>query len=1219
VSIPGAAGAGPADPSAPRATRGTRRLGLTLSVIALVAGLSALFASSALAARGHVFSGTIGEACTEEPCAPGKLKEPSAVAVNEATGEIYVLDQGNDRVQRFDATTGAFLGQFDGSGSYEPEPGVVESGTPAGGGGEAGEIPTGRFQFEGEPQTSAIAIDNSTTAGDPSKGDVYVVDAGAGHRVIDKYSATGKYLGQITAAGPAGEIPFQTEGLDGVAVDPEGGVWVYREEPVADGFDDATPNGFVEEVHLGSALGKPGVAVDSKGNFYVRYLGSGKTPIAKDAPTGNVLIKEVDPKDSSAVAVDQGSNDSFIDNLTSIRVSNSEGEELERLGEEKGVKHLVEGAGIGVDSATESIYAADAGVDQVVVFGPQVPSVPTIEGESITEVTAESAVLGAEVNPQSETGEGPTEYQFEYGACSSATCVGESYEAVVPATPGVLSADFEVHTVSVQIAGLRPGTTYHFRAIAKNALGQAAPGKERVLQTQGSGQLILPDSRQWELVSPAQKFGARIEPISELGVVQAASGGGGITYLSSSSVEGDPQGSNAHGLQILSTRDPAGWSTRDISIPHLAATGSGGATEVEYRFFSSDLSQSAVQPFGEFNPLLSGEASESTAYLHDLSGNCGSFCFTPLVTARPGFANVDGSVRFGEEEKCRAGSGRSARPSCGPEFLAASEDLAHVVLRAGAELKSGAGLKQLYEWSGGRLSRVSVLPGPGEEPAPNGEATLGFADALVNRAISADGTRVVWEAKPDLYQRDTALGKTVQLDKATCGAGCESGGGRFQVASADGSRVLFTSTNKLTANSGAEPQPPKKEADLYECQIEVQAGEPTCALSDLTPAREGEGANVQGSVLGASEDASTVYFVADGVLSEGENERGQKAVPGKPNLYVREGSVTSFIATLAVGDSHDWGEERGGVAAEPTRVPPNGDFLELLSEARLTGYDNRDVATNKPAAEVYLYDAANKRLSCASCDPSGARPVGVEYLKLEPGSGGLVGGPKGIWPRTSLVAANVPGTEAYSLTSYGAPALRHQPRYLSNSGRLFFDTVNGLVSQDSNGTQDVYEWEPPGVGDCTEAATIFQPSSGGCVNLISSGSSGEESAFMDASESGDDVFFLTAARLSREDTDNALDIYDAHVCSASVPCLPEPTPAAVPCSGEGCQAPGAVTGEPSPQSQSFAGPGNPKSARKANCPKGKAKKGRRCVKKQARHRHHRTKKRHAKSKTGRGK
>ena len=41
---------------------------------------------------------------------------------------------------------------------------------------------------------------------------------------------------------------------------------------------------------------------------------------------------------------------------------------------------------------------------------------------------------------------------------------------------------------------------------------------------------------------------------------------------------------------------------------------------------------------------------------------------------------------------------------------------------------------------------------------------------------------------------------------------------------------------------------------------------------------------------------------------------------------------------------------------------------------------------------------------------------------------------------------------------------------------------------------------------------------GGCVDLISSGQSSAESTFLDASENGDDVFFLTAAQLAAKTT-----------------------------------------------------------------------------------------------------
>jgi hypothetical protein len=171
------------------------------------------------------------------------------------------------------------------------------------------------------------------------------------------------------------------------------------------------------------------------------------------------------------------------------------------------------------------------------------------------------------------------------------------------------------------------------------------------------------------------------------------------------------------------------------------------------------------------------------------------------------------------------------------------------------------------------------------------------------------------------------------------------------------------------------------------------------------------------------------------------------------------------------------------------------------------------------------------------------------------------------------LAANVPGwTPNVSINKS-----LYQSRYLSNSGRLFFNARDALVPQDANGTWDVYEYEPTGVGACTSAAATFSARSGGCVGLISGGSSGEESAFLDASatggrdtegaEGGGDVFFLTSAKLAMQDFDTSRDVYDAHECTDSSPCVP-PSPAQpAPCAtSDSCKA------SPTTQPTIFAAP-----------------------------------------------
>ena len=126
------------------------------------------------------------------------------------------------------------------------------------------------------------------------------------------------------------------------------------------------------------------------------------------------------------------------------------------------------------------------------------------------------------------------------------------------------------------------------------------------------------------------------------------------------------------------------------------------------------------------------------------------------------------------------------------------------------------------------------------------------------------------------------------------------------------------------------------------------------------------------------------------------------------------------------------------------------------------------------------------------------------------------------------LAGNIPGWTAQSLAS----AL-FQSRYLSDEGRLYFNSPDELVPAATNHKENVYEYEPSGVGSC-ESPT------GGCVALISSGTSDRESAFLEATPDGGDVFFLTEANLLPQDTDTAFDIYDARTCTAESPCLTIP-------------------------------------------------------------------------------
>ncbi len=518
----------------------------------------------------------------------------------------------------------------------------------------------------------------------------------------------------------------------------------------------------------------------------------------------------------------------------------------------------------------------------------------------------------------------------------------------------------------------------------------------------------------------------------------------------------------------------------------------------------------------------------------------------------------------------------------------ASPDLTHVVL---VSKRAAPGL---YEWGGaeveedgsgvGRHLELVSEPSPGVRLPPS-EATLGDPTGQVVRgAVSKDGSLVFWTrhagGEDQLYVHDAETHSSLRLDAVQAGQepvevpNDKAAEAVFQTASADGRRVFFTDPQRLTTNSRAVPGAP----DLYVFEFTMNPGEaPAGKLIDLTPQ---EGADVlvdgtsNGGVIGAGEDGSYVYFAADGVLSPNATRGGcspkEAVLPAGTtcsiymihnNGHAWEGA--KLVATVSSEDNPDWFQTTVHLATVTSRVSPNGEWLAFMSKRSLTGYDNEDISSKKPGErmdeEVYLYHSSDGSLVCASCDPTGARPRGV----FDQGELGhrLYIDEREIWAeghrppgeRDPWLAASLPGW-----TPISTAGTNYQSRYLSDKGRLFFNSADPLVplavptreeevkgEKLQVGVENVYEYEPVGEGSCVQA--------GGCVGLLSSGTSSSESAFLDASKNGNDVFIITAAPLvPQEDHDEAYDIYDAHLCEAASPCIAPPTPEAEGCTGALC-------------------------------------------------------------------
>ncbi len=425
-------------------TRVHRLLRAGLLTLGVLAGGLALFSPVALAGEGLGITATFGSSKSTTPD-PEPLSGPLGVAVNQESGDVYVVDRGNNRVERF-SSTGEYEAQFNGT---------EIDGAPAGAGKEA----PAKFS---EP--SSIAIDNACfyqklsepkcKAEHPSNGDVYMVDTG--HGAIDKFNEAGEYTGQF-ARSPLG-----------VAVDSFGNLWVY--ESSAGGYGTrglgsvaefseagALKTQFVTGRETSSAL-----AVDSADDFYVVFglggLGKYNVGGVQQAASETEAISPV-----SALAVDLATsglyaNDLYVGLGTSLAQYGPFGVPFGAPLYRSGARSSTLSAkGIAVNSTSHAVYVADSSRNLVDVFdvGPA-PEVPETENAEVTGplVTFKGELLGVESG-----------YYFAYNDNgSSCEGGGRTPEGKATGTAKVST------TIGV---GLESNTPYTFCIVATSVYGQA--------------------------------------------------------------------------------------------------------------------------------------------------------------------------------------------------------------------------------------------------------------------------------------------------------------------------------------------------------------------------------------------------------------------------------------------------------------------------------------------------------------------------------------------------------------------------------------------------------------------------------------------------------------------------------------------------------------------------------------------------------------------------
>jgi hypothetical protein len=488
-------------------------------------------------------------------------------APQKGGGETYVTDvTGPSPAEHFDTVSRIAVSGFNGDlvadeGSrvdlFRPEAGkYVFTGAFA--------PPSGAFK-----EIEALAVDGSQE--EPYKGEIYVATPTA----IYEFGPEGSFRGEITGIpkegapngvkGESGEVEFNENSARpvSIAVDPVSHRMLVGVYDSVEGEHRAVVDVFSPDVVI------PDVETEEPVNLELRTDGGTGANSWSVLPTGTV---DPDEAGEASCWFVWGTSRESLERVAPCERTVANGNSPVR----------VDATLSGLEPDTTYYYRLEA--KNVIGTNPGEGSQdyefttpgPGLRGESVSDVSSSSATLNATIAPhdapiykpgerkqdfQAKTNS-PTTYYFQYSTQDTDGCVADpSVCTSMPLSAADVGSGVAGVEVEQHVQGLTSGTTYHYRVVAANEAlpesqaGVLVPfyGPDQTFTTQSpGGPLVLPDGRTWELVSPANKHGATIQPVAE-GLVQAAVGGGAFTYLTASPTESEPQGYGGL-VQVLSSR-----------------------------------------------------------------------------------------------------------------------------------------------------------------------------------------------------------------------------------------------------------------------------------------------------------------------------------------------------------------------------------------------------------------------------------------------------------------------------------------------------------------------------------------------------------------------------------------------------------------------------------------------------------------------------------------
>ena len=703
---------------------------------------------------------------------------PRALAVDPTSHDLLVADQGTGLIERLSATDGSLISSFAGASGPFQDLGAIAVG-PTGVIYVVDGSQIGRYSATGTPQGTLSLASGSQPLGvavNPQSGEVVAAISRQGQTYLQGFSAGGaeQFLMRFPAPQSVQGVAWDGSSDRIYAVDGNAlaSTFVPADQPGLDA--PVLSNVSATSVHVAAQVAAAGQSTSARIEYCPATASCDNYPVSDPGDSANPWVRLASHTIASGTATIEDDVPAGANNSWRIRVS--------------------------ADSTHADGVVTENTSSTVSFDSPLAP--PRADAGAAASVTTTSAELTGTID----TYGGQTTYHFEYGPT---TAYGSRVPGDGEAPAGMSRTP---RTVSRPISGLTPGTTYHYRLVARNPAG-TTEGPDRTFVTAASD----PPARGYEQVTPVEKKGGVVNSV--LGF-QVAADGSAASYTLVAPPTDAPSALIA--ARYVSRRGAADWLRWTPTDPALSVP--RGIIALSTHAISPDFGHALVVS----NRALTPGAMDGGGNLYIADLRTGGYT---LVGSSPGWSAYVAMTGIASEN----------------QFLAGAPDFSWIVFVSPRRLLPDAPGTAMYRWSRtGGLTLQSSSDFSVERPNSGSE--------LTSRFVSDDGNVMYYDLLEDnggVYRHDLG-GATTPVSVAKAGGEDPLDtvvNATLEGISRDGRYAIIRTGQRLTAENSSSSH------DVWLYRVDTQSGDVELIGQPVNTAR--------GYVYAVGDDANTVFFRSD--------------------------------------------------------------------------------------------------------------------------------------------------------------------------------------------------------------------------------------------------------------------------------------------------------------------------------------------------------------------